>query len=364
LEGELEKSEEKGYIGYLRGKLFNIEDEYSESAENYLTKAVKLCPNIVDAWICLGEVYWKKRDFEGSRNCFQTSIEKSEVPNKNGLRKLSMVIRQIGKSTEEKLENIKLAIDLAKQAITIDMDDGESWYILGNAQLAYFFESYGAVGLEELQKCILAYKKAERDITEGEYVIDLHHNRGVVFRYLEKYQDAIQDLTRAHEIDPSWDRPPQIIKEINEMTLKIKTNIEKNCNIKPQKLEEIIKPLTKINSIGLKDLEMGNNDTKTLHAVVISYIHNPIQIPTIMILCDINKEFFAISIYHVKKDFSKPGDVLTIQDPFIKLISIKSEKEVEYKTIVIDLPYRYLLRNGCNLSSSDFVFPYLSIKDE
>jgi len=76
------------------------------------------------------------------------------------------------------------------------------------------------------------------------------------------------------------------------------------------------------------------------------------------------KNFFAISIYHVKKDFAKPGDILTIQEPFIKKISLKGEKDIEYKTVVIDLPYVYLLRNGCTLSSSDFVFPYLSIKEE
>jgi len=345
--------------------MFNIEDEYSETAENYLTKAVKLCPSIVDAWICLGEVYWKKRDFEGSKNCFQTSIEKSDVPNKNGLRKLSMVIRQLGNGPEEKLENIRRAIDLAKQALNVDMNDGESWYILGNAQLAYFFESYGTVGLDELQKCILAYKKAERDRSEsGEFILDLHHNRGVVFRYLERYQDSLIDLERAHEIDPSWDRPTQTIQEIRDMTNKIKTNIDRSCNIKPQKLEEIIKPLIRVNSISLQDLNMGSNEQKSLHAVVITYVLNPIEIPTILILCDRNKEFFAISIYHVKKDFAKPGDILTIQEPFIKKISLKGEKDIEYKTVVIDLPYVYLLRNGCTLSSSDFVFPYLSIKEE
>ena len=54
----------------LRGKALNVLSDYSQGAHDLLSKAVKLDPRLAEAWIQLGESYWKNRDVEGAKNCF------------------------------------------------------------------------------------------------------------------------------------------------------------------------------------------------------------------------------------------------------------------------------------------------------
>lgn len=68
--------------------------EYSKSAEEYLSKAIKLLPNKYEAWDALGHVYWKKRDLALAKKCFEGSLEQN-ANNKQALRHLSMVLRMI-----------------------------------------------------------------------------------------------------------------------------------------------------------------------------------------------------------------------------------------------------------------------------
>ena len=71
----------------------------------------------------LGHVYWKKRDFKNSINCYKFSIE--ENPNdKVALRCLSMVLRmQAEIKPEEKAAIWKESIELASKAVSIDIKD-------------------------------------------------------------------------------------------------------------------------------------------------------------------------------------------------------------------------------------------------
>ena len=40
----------------------------------YPWKAVKLEPNLVDAWIKLGECYWKRGDVDTAKTCFEGAL--------------------------------------------------------------------------------------------------------------------------------------------------------------------------------------------------------------------------------------------------------------------------------------------------
>ena len=54
----------------LRGKALNVLPSFDTSAQESLSKAVKLDPTLVEAWIQLGECYWKKGDVDAAKNCF------------------------------------------------------------------------------------------------------------------------------------------------------------------------------------------------------------------------------------------------------------------------------------------------------
>lgn len=190
---------EKADLLYLRGRALDYLPEYSKSAEEYLSKAVKLLPGFFEAWDALGHVYWKKRDIAGARKCFEGSLEQNPLfP--DALRHLSMVLRQLDDSNpESKKENFRQSIALANKAVLQNLADSESWYVLGNAYLTNFFTNDQKA--EDLNSALKAYKQAEQ--LQKEPNPDLYYNRGQIYEHLEKYNEAIQDFNRAHEIDPT-----------------------------------------------------------------------------------------------------------------------------------------------------------------
>jgi cytochrome c-type biogenesis protein CcmH/NrfG len=78
----------------------------------------------------------------------------------------------------EKKQNAFLALARAKQALELDLNDGESWYVLGNAHLTCFFLSDSNKS-EDLNKALTAYNIAESKVA-GEVKLDLLYNRATV----------------------------------------------------------------------------------------------------------------------------------------------------------------------------------------
>lgn len=145
----------------MRGKCLDFMPEYTKQAEENLSKSIKLMPTKTEAWDALGHVYWKKRDVEQSKKCFEGSLEQNDE-NKVALRNLSMVFRMLENSSsgekldaEEKKKNYKTSIELASKSVKIDMSDSQSWYVLGNAHLTNFFVNNEST--KELESALRAY---------------------------------------------------------------------------------------------------------------------------------------------------------------------------------------------------------------
>lgn len=64
----------------LKGKALNVTPDYSPEAEVLLSKAVKLEPELVEAWNQLGEVYWKKGDIASAHTCFSGALTHVSCP--------------------------------------------------------------------------------------------------------------------------------------------------------------------------------------------------------------------------------------------------------------------------------------------
>lgn len=92
-------------------------------------------PTRSEAWDALGHVYWKKRDIEQAKKCFEGSLEQNDQ-SKVALRNLSMVYRMLEKSSagqkkgdqnkltsEDIKRNYKMSIELASKAVAFDMAD-------------------------------------------------------------------------------------------------------------------------------------------------------------------------------------------------------------------------------------------------
>ena len=57
-----------------RGRALNVQSGPSQEAEEALSKAVKLEPSLAQAWVHLGECYWKNGDVDGAKNCFTGAL--------------------------------------------------------------------------------------------------------------------------------------------------------------------------------------------------------------------------------------------------------------------------------------------------
>ena len=66
-------ADERATFLYLRGRVQNISGEYSPDAEATLSKAVKLNPDLVDAWNELGECYMMKQ-VSSQKSCYKRKV--------------------------------------------------------------------------------------------------------------------------------------------------------------------------------------------------------------------------------------------------------------------------------------------------
>ena len=58
----------------LKGRALNVLTEHSSGAEQCLSRAVKHDPTLVEAWIALGENYWKAGNVMLAHDCFVGSL--------------------------------------------------------------------------------------------------------------------------------------------------------------------------------------------------------------------------------------------------------------------------------------------------
>ena len=284
----------KAKLAYFKGRALASHERYEKSAEEFLSKSVKLDPRNSEAWNWLGEVFYFKKDYQQSKRCFEGSLEQSG-PNKETLRKLSIVHRFL---TEDRKEAVIKSIDLAKQALMIDFNDWESWYILANAHLTNYFTNNPSY--EELEKALKSYTQAESFLnTENP---DLLFNKALALNAAERHSEAFAELLKANTLDFTLNANKKL-EEFYE-SLKIVANmIEKKCNIKRKNLTSLCKsiPIALKNTesfviCSISELVIGQNLNKMLSLKILGYSKS--EFPPVFIGCDSKASFFGISIYN------------------------------------------------------------------
>lgn len=122
-----ERQELKGYVNWLYGEaLISIDTNTpSVEAEKYLTCSVKLDPSLVEAWNALSECFYRKGELDLSQHCIRRGLEVRR--NVHGLRMLSMLSRKRPRTEAITVEDTKESIALAKEALSMDINDCNSW---------------------------------------------------------------------------------------------------------------------------------------------------------------------------------------------------------------------------------------------
>ena len=290
---------------------------------------------------------WKKKSTDTAINYYKKALE-LDPKNKTALRSLSMIIRtKEAQSLEEKQKISEESLEYAKKAISLDMADGFSWYIYGNA---FFYKAFiDKTQYKDLHLALSAYNKAQNK--ESKYKNpDLFYNRGVVHAYLEEYQNAYNDFKEAHNIDETLGSD-KLCNDILEIVKSSSKAIKNMCGLKPKKLAQILgtiphklKDDVKYELIKGNEFIEGKNVNKLITGKIIAHVKCSFDVPISFICVDYSSNFFCLSVYNISTEFVNTITYMTstfvVLEPEVKKIKMKipevdNDKEVEYFCIQV-----------------------------
>ncbi|XP_020099359.1 tetratricopeptide repeat protein 5-like isoform X3 [Ananas comosus] len=312
--------QQRAVYEFLRGKILDVFADYRKEAEDHLSKAVKLNPSLVDAWLCLGNCIWKKGDLPGAKNCFTLALSKG--PNKKILCQLSMLERSMAQGAENHALLVEESIKHAKEAVMLDIKDGNSWYNLGNACLTSFFMT-GAWDHTTLHQSLKAYQNAEKDEMMKSYP-DLYFNSATANKYLENYERALHGFEAAALKDPGLGADEEV-KKIVTLLDKLEGSMKEQ--VRSKRLTSLLSSLAEVNlksspkKSAINVLSEGLNKAVAVVGKVLLFVKHDNIAPLYYLTCDLDKSCFILSVYGLHSGAIKEGDCVTLVDPFYRVMN-------------------------------------------
>ena len=334
-------------------------------AEALLSKSVKLEPTNAAAWNALGECFAKKGEVKGARSCFANAVKngakRGDPARARALRCHSILLRKAapGETHAELAQNTKEAIVRTKAAIACDMDDGESWYLLGHGYLKLFFamthhhndldraQNAFRQGLTKARASLRAWcRRGGSSIVGGggggstgggaktlagaigagaggalpEYVPDMYYNHGLIHRFLENWSDAAVSLRRGRALVPhivdaaaakqhlGW---TESLDELERYVARTAELVNRRAKVKPKRLQKIAKALAKASvpkGVGSVELvpfgALGTGPKANVGKAVACRLLMPLNsssfnVPTTFVFLDGAQGCAAVSVYSV-----------------------------------------------------------------
>uniref|UniRef100_G3MP62 Tetratricopeptide repeat protein 5 OB fold domain-containing protein n=1 Tax=Amblyomma maculatum TaxID=34609 RepID=G3MP62_AMBMU len=338
--GGVSEKIDRAMLQMLKGKALNVREDYDSEAHEALSKAVKFNPKLVEAWNELGECYWKQGHITKARNCFEGVLKVTK--DKVSLRNMSMVLRQVGETEEERLQNIIESVKKAKEALELDIVDGKSWSVLGNAYMTVYFSS--AQNIKSLRLALAAYSKALED-PRMQCCSDLFQNWAVALQYEEDYQCALEQLDRACCLEPYWTQPREKAQNLIAHLQRVANAISNKGNLKPRRVKALIsgfkaQPMANLAPAKLRDLSPGRNSNHVLSVKVACSVVSQERFPFTICVLDEDAACFAVNVYNMAdgRGFIT-GDSVSIPRPNLRHIKVNHQGcELSFPSIRVDSP--------------------------
>uniref|UniRef100_A0ACD5TCI9 Uncharacterized protein n=1 Tax=Avena sativa TaxID=4498 RepID=A0ACD5TCI9_AVESA len=335
--------QQRAVFEFLRGKVLDVFPDYNKEAEDHLSKAVKLNPSLVDAWLCLGNCIWKKGDLASAKNCFVLALNKGA--DKKILCQLSMLERSMAQGSEDQKSLVEESISHAKEAVMLDIKDGNCWYNLGNAYLTSFFVS-GAWNHTQLHHSVKAYQNAEKDESTKSNP-DLYYNCAIANKYLENFERALSGFEAAALKDPDLGADTEIQK-ITSLLDKLVNAMKRQ--LRSKRLASLVSSLVEVNlksshkKATISILSEGLNKTVAVLAKVVLLIRHDDVAPLYYLACDSDQSYFILSVYGLRNEAIKEGDRVALLEPYYRMLNIPwKEQRYQFKSIRVDFPEQILI---------------------
>ncbi|XP_064393711.1 tetratricopeptide repeat protein 5-like [Halichondria panicea] len=351
----------------LRGRALNILPDHSQEAQDSLSKAIKHDPTLIQAWNDLGETYWKAGNVIQAHDCFVGSL--SHAKSKESLRNLSMVLRQLGKDAGEREAKIKESVEKAKEAVGMDVSDGTSWMVLGNAYLSLFFVSNQDPQI--LKQCTSAYSQAEKDSFVSNNP-DLHFNKATLYQYEENYPAMLEQLSLSCTLDPNWATP----REKRESMLKFLTTnarlIESKGKAKAKLLASLSSSLAQTRKyvgsevgrvlVDTSGLQKGVNNGRVFLGGLVCVVPFKERVSYACVLVDTSGSAVGLTLYNLAQTTHlSVGDIIAIPDPLLRFTQVQDKSDtIQFHNIRVDNPSQLLI-NGQRLTKDKLAQSTVSI---
>ncbi|XP_043212011.1 tetratricopeptide repeat protein 5-like [Amphibalanus amphitrite] len=348
-----EKADRVRYL-YLLGRARNVQPDHSSQAEELLSRATKLDHRHTAAWNELGACLWKREDAVAAGNCFTRALESGKNP--VSLRQLSMVQRQTApRDPLQRSKQVEESLLKAKEAVELDLQDGVSWQILGNAYLSAFFAIKPDPKL--LKQCLVAYQRAERD-PAARSSPELHYNRAVCLKYEEQYQAALESFDMAARLFPTWSPPAEREKALLQHLSRVAEMVAARGKQKHKRLLAFTQELTKPRlgmyaeecTVGgrkvklkpglLSGLSPGTNTGRLLAGKVVCSVPAEDNVPFTFCLVDSEGSCVAVNVYNLAEGKGVIiGDTVVIPEPLLVTVDVRHKNQmVNFRLIRVQTP--------------------------
>ncbi|CAO2590481.1 Tetratricopeptide repeat protein 5 [Lemmus lemmus] len=312
----------------LKGKALNVTPEYSPQAEVLLSKAVKLEPELVEAWNQLGEVHWKKGDVAAAHTCFSGAL--THCKNKVSLQNLSMVLRQLQTNSGD--EHSRHVMDSVRQA---------------------------------------KLEKVDRKASSNP---DLHLNRATLHKYEESYGEALEGFSQAAALDPAWPEPRQREQQLMEFLTRLTSLLESKGKTKPKKLQSMLGSLrpahlgpcgdgryqsasgqkVTLERKPLSSLRPGVNSGAVVLGKVVFSLTAEEKVPFTFGLVDADGPCYAVMVYNGVQSWGVLiGDSVAIPEPNLRHHQIQHKgKSYSFSSVRVETPLLLVVNGKPQTSSS------------
>ncbi|OIT00398.1 PREDICTED: uncharacterized protein LOC109228925 isoform X2 [Nicotiana attenuata] len=253
-----------------------------------------------------------------------------------------------GTEVENPEETIGDSIKHAKDAILRDVQDGISWYALGNACFTAYFLT-GTWDHDMLFQSLKAYRNAGKD-KKMKCCAEFNYTCSMACKFLEKYQMALTGLEIAGLMDPSL----KCLEQASNLC-----DVLDNIDFLLQELNDAKRlpspasPLPAVDSQAsiLASAELdpsyeratvdrpaeGLNEGKAVTGKVLFSVKNPSGSPIYYVVCDSDHTCFVITVYGVCSTAIKEEDEITLLDPLYHFFDFEwKAKQYQFKSVSVD----------------------------
>lgn len=352
---------------FLLGKALDAQDSFDPRAEQLLSKSLKLDRMNPEAWCALGHCYWKNGQTQQAADCFRNGSEIGGSATLGCLQHHGQLLRSLGSSPKETLDNTRESVKICKQALKLDFKNAQSWYLLGNALLASYYVDQRQPGRNDLPaKILAAFANAERN-GQANRNPDLYFNRAKFYKYMQNFPAAVRDFATAAQIDSQLQEARDEIGAIKRRFSSIrKLIVAKRGGIKPKHFKSALQKLSQEKAafqLGVRkaaaaaaaatttttnpatqndfftrpstspallaDLAQGDNGGKYVHVKMLATVSGTNDPPATWLVVDTAGTIFALAIYDAAETpfgrVTSKSHIIVIEP---RLVHVKLPKDV------------------------------------